>query len=88
MLGMIRLGVILFVILTAFYWALSWYFRSLARGALEREWDEEIRQGDRDAFITQGMADYDISLKKKLVWGVYIVPIVVVIALVYLTNYA
>ena len=33
------------IILTVFYWAMSWYFRSLARGALEEEWIEEGHTG-------------------------------------------
>jgi hypothetical protein len=86
--GFLRIGFFAFVILTLFYWALSWYFRSLARGALERDWDEEGREGDRDAWIAEGLAAYDNSLRKKLVWGVYVVPIVVICGLVYLTNYA
>lgn len=86
--GFLRIGFFAFVILTLFYWALSWYFRSLALGALERDWDEEGREGDRDAWIAEGLAAYDNSLRKKLVWGVYVVPIVVICGLVYLTNYA
>ena len=86
--GFLRIGFFAFVILTLFYWALSWYFRSLARGALERDWDEEGCEGDRDAWIAEGLAAYDNSLRKKLVWGVYVVPIVVICGLVYLTNYA
>ena len=86
--GFLRIGFFAFVILTLFYWALSWYFRSLARGASERDWDEEGREGDRDAWIAEGLAAYDNSLRKKLVWGVYVVPIVVICGLVYLTNYA
>ena len=86
--GLLRIGFFAFVILTVFYWAMSWYFRSLARGALEEEWIEEGHTGDREAWIEKGMAEYDASLRKKLIWGVYIVPIVVICALIYLTNYA
>ena len=50
--------------------------------------DEEVREGDRDEWIDKGMAEYDASLKKKLVLAVYVIPVIVIIALVYLTNYA
>ena len=43
--GYLRLGFFAFVILTLFYWALSWYFRSLARGGLEREWGRRGARG-------------------------------------------
>ena len=86
--GFLRIGFFAFVILTLFYWALSWYFRSLARGGLEQEWDENVREGDRSEWIDKGMAEYDSSLKKKLVMAVYVIPVIVIVALVYLTNYA
>jgi hypothetical protein len=57
------------------------------RAKLEREWDEEIRTGDREAFVEDGMRDYDGSLRKKLILGVYIVPVTLVIVIIYLTNF-
>jgi hypothetical protein len=87
MLALARLLVIGFVVLTVIYVSLSLYSRSVRRAKLEREWDEEIRTGDRDAFIEDGMRDYDGSLRKKLILGVYIVPVTLVIVIIYLTNF-
>ncbi len=87
MLALARLLVIGFVVLTVIYISLSLYSRSVRRGKLEREWDEEIQTGDRAAFIEDGMRDYDGSLRKKLIWGVYIVPITLVVVIIYLTNF-
>jgi hypothetical protein len=87
MLALARLLVIGFVVLTVIYVSLSLYSRSVRRGKLEREWDEEIQTGDREAFIEDGMRDYDGSLRKKLILGVYIVPITLVVIVIYLTNF-
>ena len=43
--------------------------------------------GERDAFIAQGLKDYDGSLRKKLIWGVYVVPVICVMILIYVMNF-
>ncbi len=43
--------------------------------------------GDRDAFIETGLADYDGSLRRKLIFGVFIVPYAVIAVLVYVMNF-
>ncbi|MCM2563056.1 hypothetical protein M8756_13030 [Lutimaribacter sp. EGI FJ00015] len=87
MLALARLLIIGFVVLTVIYLSLSLYSRSVRRGKLEREWDEEIHTGDRDAFIEEGMRAYDGSLRKKLILGVYVLPLVTVTIIIYLTNF-
>ena len=75
------------IVLTVVYICLSLYSRSVRREKLETEWDEDGRTGDRDAFVQQGLQDYDHSLRRKLILGVYVVPILVVSAIIYLTNF-
>lgn len=75
------------IVLTVVYICLSLYSRSVRREKLETEWDEQGRTGDRDAFVQQGLQDYDHSLRRKLILGVYVVPILVVSAIIYLTNF-
>ena len=87
MLALARLLIIGFVVLTVIYVSLSLYSRRVRRGKLAREWDEEIRTGDRDAFIEDGLQDYDQSLRRKLILGVYIVPVTLVAIIIYLTNF-
>jgi len=87
MIALARLMVVGFVVLTIIYVALSLYSRSVRRGKLEREWDEEGQSGDRDAFIEKGLQDYDGSLRRKLILGVYVVPVGVVTLIIYLTNF-
>lgn len=87
MIALIRLFVVLFVALTVVYVSLSLYSRARRRDKLEQEWDEEIREGDRDAFISAGLQDYDGSLRRKLILGVYIIPFGLLSAIIYLVNY-
>lgn len=82
-----RLLVIGFLVLSVVYICLSLYSRSVRRDKLEREWDEEIQQGDRDAFVEAGLREYDGSLRRKLILGVYIVPLTVISVIIYLTNF-
>ena len=64
----------------------------MRREKLEKAWDTDpAREGaataDRDAYIKAGMTVYESGLRKKLIWLVYVIPAVVVMATVYLVNY-
>lgn len=85
--GILRLMVMAFVIMLIVYFVLSAWSRSVRRGKLEEEWDAEPREGDREAFIEQGIAEYDGSLRRKLIFGVFIVPYLVIGVLVYVVNF-
>lgn len=85
--GIIRLSVIAFVVMLVVYFILSAWSRSVRRGKLGAEWDEEVRTGDRDAFIEQGLAEYDGSLRRKLIFGVFVVPYLVIGVLIYVVNF-
>ena len=88
MIAFLRLMFFGFLLLTVVYFAVSVWSRRVRRGKLGREWDEEIGVGDRDAFVRQGLRDYDGGLRRRLILGVYIVPMVVVGTIIYLVNYA
>lgn len=87
MVALARLLGIAFVVLTIVYVALSLYSRSKRRQKLERAWDEESLTGDREGYIQDGLDAYDASLRRKLILGVYIVPLGIVVVIVYLTNF-
>lgn len=87
MLALVRLLVIGLAVLTVIYISLSLYSRSVRRGKLEQQWDEEIGTGDREAFVREGLKDYDGSLRRKLILGVYVVPLTLMIVIIYLTNF-
>ncbi|MFV0361015.1 hypothetical protein [Tropicimonas sp.] len=78
---------ILIIVLTVIYVCLSLWSRSVRRGKLQRQWDEDIRSGDRDAFVEAGLEEYDHSLRRRLILGVYVVPLVLIGIIIYLTNH-
>lgn len=87
MLGFIKLFAIGMVVLTVVYISLSLYSRATRRDKLEKAWDDEGMTGDRDAFIDNGLREYDGSVRRKLILGVYIVPITAIAAIIYFTNF-
>lgn len=76
------------IFLTAVYVALLWYFRTEKRVKLEREWEETGRPGNRETYIAEGMRQFEHSLKRRLLWLVYIIPVTTVAVMIYITNYA
>ena len=87
MLALARLLVFGFLALSVIYVCLSLYSRSVRRGKLDKEWDDEGMTGDKDAYMLEGMRDYDGSLRRKLILGVYVVPICVIGFIIYATNF-
>lgn len=87
MLALTRLIVFGFIILSVIYIALSFYSRAVRRRKLAEWWEEEGRPGDMDEYIANGLKEYDGSLRRKLILGVYIIPITVVTAIIYFTNF-
>lgn len=88
MIGFLRLLVMLFVALTVVYVCLSLYSRAVRRGKLEDKWENGKHLVDRETFIRRGLERYDWSVRRKLLLGVYLVPMVVIGAIIYLTNFA
>jgi hypothetical protein len=87
MAGLLKLVIVGGGILTVIYIALSIYSRRVRRGKLEAEWLVAGRPGDEDAFVEAGLKEYDSSLRRKLILGVYVVPITAMAVIVYLTNF-
>jgi len=87
MAALARLVVIGFVVLTVIYVSLSLWSRAVRRRKLEQWWDEEGRPGDRAAYVEAGLRAYEGSLRRKLIWGVYVVPVAAVVVIVWITNF-
>ena len=85
--GLIRLAVVGFVVLSVVYVSLLLYARSVRRERLEEEWSEQGGKGDRDAFVERGMAEYEQSLRRRLIWLVYVVPTLAALVLLYVINF-
>ncbi|MDN5789089.1 hypothetical protein [Pseudorhodobacter sp.] len=88
MIALIRLAVFGFIGMTIMYFLLSIYSRSLQREELEKAWDADQGPGLRDEYIAHGMAHYEKGLRKKLIWLVYVIPTLAVIAAIYFLNFA
>lgn len=78
----------LLVVLTVIYWSLVFWFRAAERDRLEAEWEREQPPLPRHTFVENGIRDYGGSLRRKLLWGVYVVPITAICLLIYIMNFA
>ncbi|MBE0552762.1 MAG: hypothetical protein IH625_03630 [Rhodobacteraceae bacterium] len=92
MIGLIRLAVVGFVLLTVVYVLVSIYSRSVRRERLEKEWDTDpANEGrlpdERTAFIEAGMQAYRHSLRRRLIVLVYVVPLAAAAVTAYLVNW-
>jgi hypothetical protein len=85
--GWLRMALLGFVLLTLLYWLVSVYARSLRREALERAWQDGDHSEDRAQFVEDGLRAYRKSLQPRLLLLIYVVPAVVVPAIVYVLNY-
>lgn len=88
MFALARLVVIGFFVLTVVYVCLSLYSRAVRKGKLRAKWEAGPKKVDRDTFVDRGLEKYDGSIRRKLILGVYIVPVVVVSLIIYLTNFS
>ncbi|MFV0303791.1 MAG: hypothetical protein ACK5IP_23475 [Paracoccus sp. (in: a-proteobacteria)] len=92
MIALFRLLVLVLLLEVAFYLLIRIYLRSLRREALENEWDERHpdRAGNnpaRDEFVRRSMIGFDKSLRGRLLWLVFIIPTVAIMAIVYWVNW-
>lgn len=87
MVGIIRLVVFGFLGLSVIFVLVSIYSQSVRREKLEKEFDAGGVEGDRDAYINDGMKAYQHGLRRKLIWLVYVIPTVAFAALFYFLNF-
>ena len=85
--GWLRLGFFALLGLTVVYVLTSIYSRSVRREKLEKRWAAEGLQGDRDAWIAEGMKAYEKGLKRRLLWLIYILPMLAFVATIYVVNW-
>ena len=78
----------IFGALTVIYIGLSLFKRWEERRRLGAEYDTVFATGgateSRDAYIQRGIHSYNQSLRRKLLWGVYLIPLAVVALLILL----
>jgi len=83
-----RLMLVGFIVLSVVYICLSLYSRAVRKGKLRAEWEEDSQGQTLDAFLDQGLEEYDRSLRRKLILSVYVIPVILVSVIIYLTNFA
>ena len=86
MVALARLLIIALIVLTVIHVSLASYCRAVRREKLARRWEADGRPGERDAYVAEGMRDYEHSLRRRLVLGVYVVPLTAMILIIYVTN--
>ena len=79
-------GIAVFLILTTIYVALTLTNRMKEKDRLRERYIETKPSVDQDDYVTQGMVKYNRSLKAKLLFGVYIAPIVLFGLLIFLAQ--
>ncbi|WP_375688162.1 hypothetical protein [Pseudooceanicola sp. LIPI14-2-Ac024] len=87
MYGFVPILLVGFALMSLVYALVSVWSRRVRRRKLEAWWEEEGRPGDRDAYVREGLEDYDTGFRRKLILLVYIVPLVVIGAIIYAVNY-
>ena len=84
--GFLRVLVGFFILLLAIYLLLSVVLRLRERRRLAEEWEAGDRLVERDIHMREGMADYDHSLRKRLLWLVIVLPMAGLLLLLYVLN--
>lgn len=90
MIALARLLIFGLIGLSIIYWALSIYSRSLRREKLEKRWladhPDDLESRQRSEFIEEGMAEYETSLRRRLILLVYVVPVIAIIVIFFVVN--
>lgn len=83
-----RIMALALVGLSVVFVSLWFYARAVRREKLEARWDENQGPGRRESFVKAEMDAYEGPLKRKLIWGVYVIPLCLIALLIYVTNTA
>ncbi|MFB2531220.1 hypothetical protein ACEYYB_03620 [Paracoccus sp. p4-l81] len=90
--ALIRLFVFGFLVLSVIYVLTFFWLRSLRRERLENDWDQgralPLDGEGREGYIARGMAGLGRSLAVRLLWLIYVLPLIAMGAIIYLVNYA
>lgn len=80
--------VALIAVLMAIHFALDWWLRRERARRLKRKHAQGYGgRLSRDEYLQQGLAAYDRSWGRRLLVGIYVVPILIALGLVLLANY-
>jgi len=83
----IRNLVIIFLLLTLAYAVLSATSNFRQRQKLKSEYHGEAEIESKDDFVERGLRDYNRSVRPKMLLGVYIIPFIILVTLIWLAQY-
>ncbi len=81
-----RLMGVALIALTVVFVSLWFYARAAKREKLEAQWDRDQGPGRRESFLQAEMLAYEGPLRRKLIWGVYVIPSILLALFIYLTS--
>lgn len=87
MIGFIRNLMIIIAVLTAVYWVLTYIGRRRAADKVRGDYTSAKTDLSEEAFMDAGIAKYQKSLRRKLIVGVYLIPLFFAGLLIYLAQY-
>lgn len=84
----IRNLVIILLVLSVVYTLLSISSRMRQKQKLINEYKVTQAETPKEEFVATGMQKYERSLKPKLIFGVFLVPLAISALLIYLAQYS
>lgn len=84
--GFIRPLFLFFLVLIVVHLVVRVWLRLRERRRLAEEWEAGAQLGDRGRFMADGMAEYDRSLRKRLLWLTVVGPMAALALLLYAVN--
>ncbi len=89
MIAFFRLAAILLGVLSVIYLVASVHGARLRRARLLREWAElgETDPTARAAFVAEGMREWRHGFRHRMLLAIYVVPILLIALIVYLSNF-
>lgn len=88
MFALARFVIMAAVVLTVVYGSLWFYLRARRRELLEIDWAADpSRTKCQEEFVREGLEDFDRRRHRTLILLVYVLPLLLVTLIVYLTNF-
>jgi hypothetical protein len=84
--AVLRVLMVAFVFQTVVFASLWFYARARHAERLKADYLQTDRDVTLEAFVKSGLEAYSQPLKRKLVWGVYVIPTILLALFVYLTS--
>lgn len=82
----LRTMVLSLAALSVVYFCLLFFLQARKREALEEAYLAAGQPGDRATRVDEPLEQYMATLRRKLVWGVYVAPLCVMAAIVVVTT--